>query len=530
MTIRLGGGGMLRVRLTRDVYDEIARCVGEARAETGGALGCREGEDVIRYFRFDHTSRNTGATYSPDHEALNAMFRSDWNPKGIRLAGFVHSHPSGFARPSAGDLDYARRILAAISDLPHLFLPIVQTVPDTGAFRLVPFLVVRDGDSVVDQRVDMEVLDTAVPDSARFIAGPEVAGVSAQAGQRLTTSEPEQAEGVAGRDEDVVAVQPGQMFDRVTEAYDLTRMAQARVVAVGIGGAAGFLDDLARCGLGEFVLIDEDVVTETNLATQQVYRKDIGRPKVTALAERLRDINPAIRVRAVRKSLDDIADGEMHSLCLESVGGPQPGVTLLCGLTDNFFAQARVNALALHFGLPSLCAQVWQEGRGAEVTFTYPGLTSACHRCILSSRYTAFLSEGFVNDVTSHGTPIFATTRLNAIKGFVALALLHHREGEPPAAGGTRFPGLAARIGNRNLLLIRMDPDLAEVLGIKTFDRVFRESDSRSLLFDETVWRPQEPESGENGTSPCPDCGGTGDLRDARGTFDDTRNIRGAGR
>ena len=142
---------MLRVRLIRDVYDEIARSVGEVRAETGGALGWHEDEDVIRYFWFDHTSRNTGATYSPDHEALNAMFRSDWNPKGIRLAGFVHSHPSGFARPSAGDLDYARRILAAIPDLPHLFLPIVQTVPDTGAFRLVPFLVVRDGNSVVDQ-------------------------------------------------------------------------------------------------------------------------------------------------------------------------------------------------------------------------------------------------------------------------------------------------------------------------------------------------------------------------------------------
>ena len=334
--------------------------------------------------------------------------------------------------------------------------------------------------------------------------------------------------GVASRDEDVAAAQPGQMFDRVTEAYDLTRMAQARVVAVGVGGAAAFLDDLARCGVGEFVLIDEDVVTETNLATQQVYRKDIGRPKVTALAERLRDINPAIRVRAVRKSLEDIDDGEMRSLCLESIGGPPPEVTLLCGLTDSFFAQARVNALALHFGLPSLCAQVWREGRGAEITFTYPGLTPACHRCILSSRYTAFLSEGFVNNITSHGTPIFATTRLNAIKGFVALALLHHRAGEPPAAGGTRFLGLAARIGNRNLLLIRMDPDLAEVFGIKTFNRVFRESDTRSLLFDETVWRPQEPESGENGASPCPDCGGTGDLRDARGTFDDTRNIRRA--
>src|SRR5580700_8161504 len=147
------------------------------------------------------------------------------------------------------------------------------------------------------------------------------------------------------------------MFDRVTGAYDLDRMARSRVVAVGVGGAAAFLDDLARCGVGEFVLIDEDVITETNLATQQVYRRDLGRPKVTALAERLSDINPAVRVRAVRRSLDDIADHEMRALCLDSIDGPPPQVALLCGLTDNFYAQARINALALHLGVPSLCAQ-----------------------------------------------------------------------------------------------------------------------------------------------------------------------------
>src|SRR5205823_1388158 len=114
-------------------------------------------------------------------------------------------------------------------------------------------------------------------------------------------------------------------------------------------------------------------------------------------------------------------------------------------------------------GLPSLCAQVYQEGRGAEVTFTYPGVTPACHRCILSSRYEAFLELDYQNTVTSNGTPIFATTRLNAIKGFVTLALLHHGTDHP------RWGRLLTRIGKRNLLQIRMDPDLA----IRTFGRVF---------------------------------------------------------
>lgn len=470
---------MNRLRMTHDVYEAIQASVGSMAAESGGALGWQLDEEVVRVYVFDEASRNTAVTYSPDVGTLNEMLREDWNPRGIRLAGFVHSHPSGYLRPSPGDMHYAERILAANPDLPCLVLPIVATVPDTGEFRMIPFAVVRDGNSVRQYPLELDILDA--PDAA---------------------------------------------FDRVRLVYNLARMARARVVAVGTGGAATFLEDLARCGVGEFVLIDPDTVTESNIATQQVYRKDLGRPKVTAIAERLRDVNPGIRVREVGMSLDSLDDRTVQILCREPFGAEEPAVTLLCGLTDNFLAQARVNALALHMGLPSLCAQVWREGRGAEITFTYPGLTPACHRCVLASRYRAYLAEGYVNDVTSAGTPIFATSRLNSIKGFLALALLHHGGDAAAQAPGARFAGLAARIGARNLLVLRMDPDLSRTLGIGMFDRVFAGADSASLLFDETLWRPQAPLAGGDGTKPCPDCGGTGDLRNAIGTFADTRDIR----
>jgi proteasome lid subunit RPN8/RPN11 len=478
------------LRMTREVYEAVAGTIGVARAEQGGVLGWRKDDQVIRVFRLDETAERTTATYSPDIKALNEMLREDWNPSGIRLAGFVHSHPPGCAEPSAGDLAYARRILSAIPDVPYLVLPIVQTEPDTGTFRLMPFIVTRDGDAVRSLHAELEIVDETLRQAA---PSPEVLADAA--------------------------------FDRVSDAYDLARMARARVVAIGVGGAAGFIEDLARCGVGQFVLIDPDMVAVSNIATQQVYRKDIGHPKVAALAERLRDINPAATVQAIAGSFNDLDDDTMRELCRDAPGDQAPAVTLLCGLTDDFMAQARINALALHLGLPSLCAQVWLEGRGAEITFTYPGLTPACHRCVLASRYRAYLSDSFANDVTSYGTPVFATTRLNAIKGFLALALLHHTETQA-AVGPTRFAGLAKRIGDRNLLQIRMDPDLAQSVGVDTFDRVFRGADHRSILFDETIWRSQRPRSGTNGEPTCPDCGGTGDLNDARNTFKDTRQIR----
>lgn len=64
----------------------------------------------------------------------------------------------------------------------------------------------------------------------------------------------------------------------------------------------------------------------------------------------------------------------------------------------------------------------------------HPGL--ALHR--------AFLADGYVNDVSSAGTPVFATSRLNSIKGFIALALLHHRGDTPRQVPGAKFASLAA--------------------------------------------------------------------------------------
>lgn len=323
-------------------------------------------------------------------------------------------------------------------------------------------------------------------------------------------------------------------FRRVRDAYDLERMAASSVVYVGVGGAATFAEELARAGVGRHVLIDPDIVSETNLATQQVYRRDLGRPKVECVAERIRDINPLAEVVPLQVALDDLDDvgfWQLVGVTTTPTGSEQHrGVTILCGLTDSFPAQARVNRLALHFGLPSLCAQVYREGRGAEITFTYPGVTPACQRCILLSRYEMYLERGFRNDVGSGGSPIFATTRLNALKGFLALGLLHHgmeRWVIPPGdglqeiarPGYQRWGTLLERVGNRNLVQIRMDPDLAQTLGLTVFDRVFGNGDQDRILFDEVVWLPQQPEN----DPPCPDCGGTGDLREVLGTFADTR-------
>ncbi len=78
----------------------------------------------------------------------------------------------------------------------------------------------------------------------------------------------------------------------------LTRLAAAHVCVVGVGGVGSWtVEGLARSGVGALTLVDLDDVCVTNVNRQlPALDGNIGRPKVTALAERVRLINPACRV------------------------------------------------------------------------------------------------------------------------------------------------------------------------------------------------------------------------------------------
>jgi len=81
----------------------------------------------------------------------------------------------------------------------------------------------------------------------------------------------------------------------------LDRLRAAHVAVVGVGGVGSWVvEGLARSGVGALTLIDLDDVCVTNVNRQlPAVEGNIGRPKVIALAERVRAINPACRVEAV---------------------------------------------------------------------------------------------------------------------------------------------------------------------------------------------------------------------------------------
>ena len=76
---------------------------------------------------------------------------------------------------------------------------------------------------------------------------------------------------------------------------------QSHVAVFGLGGVGSYaVEALARSGIGELTLIDDDVVSPTNLNRQlEALHSTLGQSKAEAIAARCRDINPDIAVHPI---------------------------------------------------------------------------------------------------------------------------------------------------------------------------------------------------------------------------------------
>ena len=77
-------------------------------------------------------------------------------------------------------------------------------------------------------------------------------------------------------------------------------LADAHVLVLGIGGVGGYaLENLARAGIGKLTIIDGDLVDITNCNRQiSALTTTAGKPKTEVWSERLKTINPDVRLDA----------------------------------------------------------------------------------------------------------------------------------------------------------------------------------------------------------------------------------------
>jgi molybdopterin/thiamine biosynthesis adenylyltransferase/rhodanese-related sulfurtransferase/molybdopterin converting factor small subunit len=150
------------------------------------------------------------------------------------------------------------------------------------------------------------------------------------------------------------------------------KLKAARVLAIGAGGLGSPLAVyLAAAGIGTIGLVDFDVVDDSNLQRQILYgASDVGRPKLQAAAERLRDLNPNVTIVPyetrlssenaldIFRDFDVVADG-----------------------TDNFPTRYLVNDACVLTGKPNVYASIFRFEGQASVFWAEKG---PCYRCLYS--------------------------------------------------------------------------------------------------------------------------------------------------
>jgi tRNA A37 threonylcarbamoyladenosine dehydratase len=94
-----------------------------------------------------------------------------------------------------------------------------------------------------------------------------------------------------------------QGLERLYGVAGAQRIRASHVVVIGIGGVGSWAAEaLARSGVGTLSLLDFDQVAESNVNRQlHALGSTLGMAKVQAMSQRILDINPACRVRAIEE-------------------------------------------------------------------------------------------------------------------------------------------------------------------------------------------------------------------------------------
>lgn len=148
------------------------------------------------------------------------------------------------------------------------------------------------------------------------------------------------------------------------------RLKAATVAIVGAGGlGAPAALYLAAAGVGRLRLIDDDVVSLSNLQRQIIFTtEDTGAPKVERARHALTALNPHVEVEAEATRLTD-----------ENAAALLQGADIVLDGTDDFATRFAVNAACRALGATLISGAVgrWQ---GQVATFKRGG---PCYRCLV---------------------------------------------------------------------------------------------------------------------------------------------------
>jgi adenylyltransferase/sulfurtransferase len=148
------------------------------------------------------------------------------------------------------------------------------------------------------------------------------------------------------------------------------KLKHAKVLCVGAGGLGSPASlYLAAAGVGTLGLVDFDAVDFSNLQRQVLYSTDdVGRPKLRAAADRLRGLNPNVRIVSHETALNSANAFDIFRDYDVIVDG-----------ADNFPTRYLVNDACVLLGKPNVYGSIFRFDGQVSIFATKGG---PCYRCL----------------------------------------------------------------------------------------------------------------------------------------------------
>ncbi len=172
-------------------------------------------------------------------------------------------------------------------------------------------------------------------------------------------------------------VQP-ELATRRSGVLETTVLNEKTVLLIGLGtGGAHAAIELAKCGVGNFILIDRDRLAVGNVVRHAGGISQVGRYKVNVIRDLIHEKNPDATV-----SIYPVAvDYDNQHVIAELVARAD---IVICG-TDNRPSKLLINRLCIEAGVVAVYGGAFQRAYGGQVLRVRPK-TSPCHQCFIAAR------------------------------------------------------------------------------------------------------------------------------------------------
>ena len=163
------------------------------------------------------------------------------------------------------------------------------------------------------------------------------------------------------------------VFSRLRGIFDNRVLAAKTVAVVGVGsgGGVGVLE-LAKAGVGKFVLVDFDRLKAHNIARHICGLADVGRFKTRAVRDTILQHNPEASIECYE--VDITEDGDL----LERIATTSD---LVFVATDNELSRYLINEACLAAGTPAIYGGAYERAFAGEVVRVIPG-DAGCYACV----------------------------------------------------------------------------------------------------------------------------------------------------